>query len=372
MQIIDKEANGLAVLMTVMSLQVTPLAALSRPVCGIRSSTIIATLPGSAKASQECLQFLAPVLPHAVDLLCGRETKVKNTHSQLQSEGPKLFNDLSHIAIKLESQSKSSGTSNDCSSNNNNQHQSGHSCNHSRHNHHNFYKKNKRNNNKKYHGCNRQSTNTAAETEEIVSASSNNDDEAINKSSYQANIENPISGNTPDSSTFKHNTISTSAGDYSNDATTVALTTEESVTSSDNSLAQNIVRSSVCSRPRKSPYPMIPVEQAQSIIFSEAFTKPSITKQLIDCLGYVLASDITSSVNIPPFPASIKDGYAVLASDGSGRRKVVGGVYAGQRTGEATAVTSGQCARINTGAPMPPGTDAVIQVKLSCRTIVLF
>jgi len=48
-----------------------------------------------------------------------------------------------------------------------------------------------------------------------------------------------------------------------------------------------------------------------------------------EALGYVLASDITSDVSIPPFPASIKDGYAVLASDGKGKRAVIGASAAG-------------------------------------------
>ena len=45
-QVIEKEAPGLSQLMLAKSLQVTPMAALSRPVCGVKDRTLIVTLPG--------------------------------------------------------------------------------------------------------------------------------------------------------------------------------------------------------------------------------------------------------------------------------------------------------------------------------------
>ena len=55
-QVIEKEAPGLTTCMLTESLKVTPLAMLSRPVCGMRGKTLIATLPGSRKGSEECLR----------------------------------------------------------------------------------------------------------------------------------------------------------------------------------------------------------------------------------------------------------------------------------------------------------------------------
>jgi molybdopterin biosynthesis enzyme MoaB len=54
------------------SLKVTPMAMISRGVCGVRSGTLIINLPGSPKAVKETFSVIAPVLSHALDLLAGR------------------------------------------------------------------------------------------------------------------------------------------------------------------------------------------------------------------------------------------------------------------------------------------------------------
>ena len=78
-------------------------------------------------------------------------------------------------------------------------------------------------------------------------------------------------------------------------------------------------------------------------------------------LGHVLAEDVVARSPVPPFPASIKDGYAVLSADGPGVREVVGPVSAGERP--SIRVTPGCVARVTTGAPIPEGADAVVQVE---------
>ncbi len=69
--VIEKEAPGIAEAIRFKSLQITPKAMLSRAVSGIRKNTLIINLPGSPKAVKESLEFVLPVLPHAVEVLSG-------------------------------------------------------------------------------------------------------------------------------------------------------------------------------------------------------------------------------------------------------------------------------------------------------------
>ena len=67
--VIEREAPGIAEAMRAISLQYTRTAMLSRSVAGVRGHTLIINLPGSPKAVKECLEYILPVLPHAVNLL---------------------------------------------------------------------------------------------------------------------------------------------------------------------------------------------------------------------------------------------------------------------------------------------------------------
>ncbi len=69
--VIEREAPGIAEGIRMRSLQITPKAMLSRAVSGIRKKTLIINLPGSPKAVKESLEFILPVLPHAVEVLSG-------------------------------------------------------------------------------------------------------------------------------------------------------------------------------------------------------------------------------------------------------------------------------------------------------------
>ena len=67
--VIERQTPGLAEAMRAASLQITLHAMLSRAIAGIRKQTLIVNLPGSPKAAVENLAVIAPVLPHAVQLL---------------------------------------------------------------------------------------------------------------------------------------------------------------------------------------------------------------------------------------------------------------------------------------------------------------
>ncbi len=67
--VIEREAPGIAEALRAKSLQYTPHAMLSRGLAGVRGRTLIINLPGSPKAVKECLEYVLPVLPHAINLL---------------------------------------------------------------------------------------------------------------------------------------------------------------------------------------------------------------------------------------------------------------------------------------------------------------
>jgi len=113
--------------------------------------------------------------------------------------------------------------------------------------------------------------------------------------------------------------------------------------------------------PRQSKYPMVPMEDAIELVLSHAAPLPTERVKLTEAGGRVLSEDVVATQPQPPFPASVKDGYAVVAADGPGTYDVVGEVTAGD--GPTFTVTPGTVAYITTGAPVPPGADAVVQVE---------
>jgi molybdenum cofactor synthesis domain-containing protein len=73
-RVIEREVPGIAEAIRAESLKSTPMAMISRGVCGVRSSTLLINLPGSPKAVRETFSVIAPVLSHALDLVAGKTT----------------------------------------------------------------------------------------------------------------------------------------------------------------------------------------------------------------------------------------------------------------------------------------------------------
>ena len=114
--------------------------------------------------------------------------------------------------------------------------------------------------------------------------------------------------------------------------------------------------------------PMLSVEEALERILQAFHPLEPERVPILKALGRVLAEDVHADVDIPPHSNSSMDGYAVLAADTAGagpgapvRLRVVDELAAGYVT--ETAVTPGTAIRIMTGAPIPPGADAVVKVE---------
>ncbi len=111
---------------------------------------------------------------------------------------------------------------------------------------------------------------------------------------------------------------------------------------------------------------MVPLDDARTYVLDGCAPLPPTSVPLADALGLVLAERIDAAEPIPAFPNTAMDGFALRAADTVGAPAtldVVGTIAAGDR-GDLE-IGPGQAARIMTGAPMPPGADAVIMVELT-------
>ncbi|KAF2744299.1 hypothetical protein M011DRAFT_470712 [Sporormia fimetaria CBS 119925] len=119
-------------------------------------------------------------------------------------------------------------------------------------------------------------------------------------------------------------------------------------------------------RYRSSPYPMLSVTEALDLI-AQHTPEPAVQKVPVDMrlAGAVLAEDVKAAESVPAFRASIVDGYAIHIPK---EVKFTKGTYpvalvSHAQPGEVPELKENEIARITTGAPLPPGADAVIMVE---------
>jgi molybdopterin molybdotransferase len=96
-------------------------------------------------------------------------------------------------------------------------------------------------------------------------------------------------------------------------------------------------------------------------------TRTTVALPLSDALGYVLAEEIRTDREYPPFDRSTRDGYAVRAMEAAAgaTRRCVGEIKAGDSVTEI--LPQGSCVQIMTGGAVPPGADAVVMIEFTRR-----
>jgi molybdopterin molybdotransferase len=119
---------------------------------------------------------------------------------------------------------------------------------------------------------------------------------------------------------------------------------------------------------------VLSVEQARDLVFSHVSRLGTERVPLLEAFGRVLAVPATSDIDVAPFDNSAMDGFAIRSADVFGALRespsalrVIAHIAAGD-SAEGIEVGEGEAARIMTGAPVPAGADAVVQVE---RTKVL-
>jgi molybdopterin molybdotransferase len=111
---------------------------------------------------------------------------------------------------------------------------------------------------------------------------------------------------------------------------------------------------------------MLKIDQALTLVLERAQRKTPVSLPTAEALGMVLAEDLASDIDSPPYDKALMDGYAVIAADLAGGEavlEVVEEVTAGAVPTQP--VRPGTTVRIMTGAPIPQGADAVVMIERS-------
>jgi molybdopterin molybdotransferase len=110
---------------------------------------------------------------------------------------------------------------------------------------------------------------------------------------------------------------------------------------------------------------MLSVAQALEIVLEQAKPLPPETAELTpQTLGLIVAEDVVSDIDMPPFDKAMMDGFALRTADlrdGQAELAIIEEIPAGKMP--TLPIASGQAARIMTGAPMPTGADAVVMIE---------
>ncbi|XP_022528521.1 gephyrin a isoform X3 [Astyanax mexicanus] len=412
-EVIEREAPGMALAMLMGSLNVTPLGMLSRPVCGIRGKTLIINLPGSKKGSQECFQFILPALPHAIDLLRDAVVKVKEVHDALEDlpspppplSPPPVTSPHRHTEDKgvqceeEEEEKKDSGIAS--TEDSGSSHITAAAIAAKSVTSHPSHAVVMSKGGLPLTGITPSTTTLPSHF--TCSCSDKIPDSIISRGVQVLPRDTASLSTTPsESPRAQQSRLSTAScptpkasrrefrahldevvtlkSRYSTldqlhsrleglRADRRSHRTYDSRVQSRCGSKENILRAShsavditkVARRHRMSPFPLTSMDKAFITVLEMTSVLGTEIINYRDGMGRVLAQDVYAKDNLPPFPASVKDGYAVRAADGPGDRFIIGESQAGEQP--THTVMPGQVMRVTTGAPIPCGADAVVQVE---------
>jgi molybdopterin molybdotransferase len=112
---------------------------------------------------------------------------------------------------------------------------------------------------------------------------------------------------------------------------------------------------------RASTYPLVEAAEAAALVLQRTSVLPGEELHLAEAAGRVLVDDLVAPGDLPPFPSSAVDGYAIRAADAGARLEVVGESAAGRPF--AGELRPGAAATILTGGVVPAGADTVVMVE---------
>uniref|UniRef100_A0A3P8ZPD9 Gephyrin n=1 Tax=Esox lucius TaxID=8010 RepID=A0A3P8ZPD9_ESOLU len=425
-EVIEREAPGMSVAMLMGSLNVTPLGMLSRPVCGIRGKTLIINLPGSKKGSQECFQFILPALPHAIDLLRDAVVKMKEAVDELEdlpSPPPPLSpppNSSPHRQTEdkgvqceeEDDEKKDSGVASTEDSSSSHITAASIAAKVT-----NGEVRDSRaswwdgdltfeagvlsswclwvfnipdsiisrgvqvlprdtaslsttpSESPRAQATSRLSTASCPTPKaRLPSCSSTLSIAEASRREFRAHLDEVITlksrYSTLDQLQCRLEGLKDDRRSHRTFSSRVTIPPQQCscphhfLVPSGHS-AVDITK--VARRHRMSPFPLTSMDKAFITVLEMTAILGTEIINYRDGMGRVLAQDIYAKDNLPPFPASVKDGYAVRAADGPGDRFIIGESQAGEQP--THTVMPGQVMRVTTGAPIPCGADAVVQVE---------
>ncbi|MGE0088388.1 MAG: gephyrin-like molybdotransferase Glp [Bacteroidales bacterium] len=106
---------------------------------------------------------------------------------------------------------------------------------------------------------------------------------------------------------------------------------------------------------------MITIEKAYQTVIGKSYTLETEKIDFIDSVGRILAEDVTSDIEMPPFDKSSMDGYACRRADVDNTLEIIEIIPAGKTP--TKRIGPNQCAKIMTGAPVPEGADFIAMVE---------